>query len=96
MKRNNQTQMREKMRVLSKQLLDMKDSVEKEQKAFTNLESHSKKLTSVIDEELRGVKNAFSTLADATMEEVDIIKSTVQAECVDKLHWLERSLNDNY
>jgi len=84
------------MRILSKQLLEMKDKVEQEQRAFSNLELHSKKLTQVIDEELRGVKNAFSTLADATMEEVDIIKSTVQSECVDKLHWLERGLQDNY
>jgi len=95
MKRNNQTQMHEKMRCLSKQLLDMKDKVDQEQKAFLTLETHSKKLTQVIDEELRGVKNAFSTLADATMEEVDIIKSTVQSECVDKIHWMERALNEN-
>lgn len=85
MKTNNQTQVREKMRVLSKQVLDLKDNLEREQKAFGCLDMQSKKLTQVLDDELKSVKNAFSTLADATMEEVDIIKNTVQSECVDKI-----------
>lgn len=96
MKRNNPSQVKDKIRVLSKQLLDVKDSLDKEHKAFEHLDNHSRKLTTVLDDEIKGIKNAFSTLADATMEEVDIIKNSIQIECIEKIHYLEKGMHDNY
>jgi len=95
MKRQNPSQVKEKIRILSRQLLDVKDTMEKEHKQFENLDSHSKKLTQVLDEEIKGIKNAFSTLADATMEEVDTIKHSIQIDCVEKLNYMEKGIHDN-
>jgi len=86
MKKANTNQMRDKMRVMSKQMMDMRDTICKEQKSFETLDTQIRKLTKVIDEEIRNIKNAFSTLADATMEEVDIIKQSVQSECIERIH----------
>ena len=63
MKRQNLSQVKEKIRILSRQLLEVKDTLEKEHKQFENLDSHSQ-ITHDLDEEIKGIKNAFSTLAD--------------------------------